>query len=98
MVTFVIESDNMQDIDDATSIMSQDDFITELELTETITIDSITPPAETLVTVEVEVDASNIDDVSVAIDEIIHSIELQDSNYAVNGQGIQTQTIFLHFP
>ena len=87
-VTYIITGDDIEDVDNAISITSQNDFASELEVEDTIQIDYIDPPAEVLVTIDVIADASNVDDASIAIDDVIHSILSQDENYDVNGKGI----------
>ena len=87
MLTYVITSDDIVAVDDAISIISRDDFVSELEL-DSIEIDSIEPPVEILVTVDVIVDASNVHDASLAVDDVIQSLLSQDESYDVNGEGI----------
>ena len=84
MLTYVITSNDIEDVDDAISIISRNDFASELKLDE-IEIESIESPTEVLVTVDVIVDASNVD-TSVAIDDVIQSILSQDASYNVNGE------------
>ena len=86
MLTYVITSDDIVAVDDAISIISRDDFVSELEL-DSIEIDSIEPPVEILVTVDIIVDASNVPDASLAVDDVIQSLVSQDESYDVNGEG-----------
>ena len=86
ILTYVITSDDIVAVDDAISIISRDDFASELEL-DSIEIDSIEPPAEILVTVDVIVDASNVRDASLAVDDVIQLLNSQDEGYDVNGEG-----------
>ena len=87
VMTYVIASDDIRDVDNPLSIISKDDFSTELELATSIEIEFIELPAEVLVTVDVIVDASNVDDDSIAADDVIQSILSQDESYDVNGEG-----------
>ena len=86
MLTYVITSDDIVAVDDAISIISRDNFASELEL-DSIEIDSIEPPVEILVAVNVIVDASNVHDASLAVDDVIQSLVSQDESYDVNGEG-----------
>ena len=86
VLTYVITSDDIVAVDDAISIISRDDFVSELEL-DSIEIDSIEPPVEILVAVDVIVDASNVHDASLAVDDVIQSLVSQDESFDVNGEG-----------
>ena len=92
-VTYVITGENIEDVDNAISIIKRDEFASEIELPDTIQIDSIESPVEITVTVDVVVDAANVDDASLAVDDVIQSILSQDQSYDVNGACI----LFLFF-
>lgn len=87
MVTYDITSDDIEDVDNAITIISQDDFVTNLRLMDAIEIESIEPPTEVLVTIDAVVDASNVDDVSLVTNDVIELIRSQDENYNVNSEG-----------
>ena len=97
MVTYVITSDDIREVDNAIAIISRDEFTSELELVDAIEIDSIEPPADVLITVDVIVDASNVDDASLAVDDVIQSIISQDESYDINGEGIRFNFSFEYF-
>lgn len=95
MVTYVITSDDMEDVDNAISIISQDDFASTLEVADEIQIDTIESPSEVLVTVDVIADATNVDNISLAVDNVIQLITSQDESYDVNGKGTYNFFIFI---
>eukprot|EP00493_Phyllostaurus_siculus_P009752 UN09883 len=69
--------------------MSEDDFVTELGLADTIEINSIEPHSEVVMAIEVSVDVANVANSSIASDNAITAIESQDESYNVIGRGIQ---------
>lgn len=89
MVTYIITSDDIEDVDNAISSISQEDFVTELAFVDEVEVASISPPGEVLAKVDIVVDASNVDDVSYAFNNVIENIQSQDENYQANGQGIK---------
>lgn len=87
MVTYGITSDDIEDVNDAMTIISQDDFVINLPVVSGIEIESIEPPTEVLFTIDVAVDASNVDDVSLVTNDVIELIRSQDETYNVNSEG-----------
>jgi hypothetical protein len=86
VVSYVITSDDIAFVDNAITTISQDDFVVELDLIDDITIDSVLPPADIVVTVDVVVDASNVDDASIAVNDVTEAIQDQEPSYNVIGR------------
>ena len=87
VLTYAIRSDDIDTIDDAIARITQDDFATELELSDDIVIDSIIPPTDVVATIDVTVDASEVEDVSSTVSDVMDAIQRQDSSFEVIGEG-----------
>lgn len=87
LVTFLITSDDIESVTDAVTKILDEDFISNLDFEEDLSIDSIEVSDDIVVTVDVVVDASNVADASVAVDAVTSSISSQDRNYEITNQG-----------
>ena len=88
VVTYVITSDDIDSVAESIDLISDEGFIDSLEISDEIKIDSIEAPIDIIATVDVVVDASNIDDPNAAIASATESIQDQDSDYEIGAQGI----------
>ena len=86
-MTYIISSDDAEALVTIADSMSSDDFEDTLELGETLIVEDFTAPADVVATVEISVDASDIEDVDDAVTSVIAVLQEKDNNYAVTGGG-----------
>ena len=96
LVTVVVTSDDIESLTDTVTTIGDEDFISNLNLEENISIDSIEIADDIVVTIDVVVDASNVADTNAAVDAVTNSITRQDSNYEITSQGILKMKNRLH--
>ena len=105
VATYIITSDDAESLADIISTTEAENFSDSLPVPESIQIDSSEPLGDITVTVDVIVDASNVDDADVAVDAVSQSLRQQNPSYDINGEGnkliflgsnhIKFRTIFL---
>ena len=95
IVTYEISSDDIESINDAITIMDDEEFASNLDLLEEIVIESIEIPVDVMVTVDVIVDASNVDNPDSAIAIVAQSIENRDASFEIIANGKLSTHFFL---
>ena len=86
-MTYIISSDDAEVLVTIADSMSSDDFEDTLDLGEILIVDDFTAPADVVATVEISVDASDIEDLDDAVTSVIAVLQEKDNNYAVTGGG-----------
>ena len=86
LVTYVISSDEIESVMDAIVTIADEDFISNLDIGEDIRLESVAISDNIVVTVDVVVDASNVADVNLAVDDVMESIRNQDDTYQITSQ------------
>ena len=86
-ITFSISSDDAEALVTIADSMSSDDFEDTLDLGEILIVDDFTAPADVVATVDISVDASDIEDLDDAVTSVIAVLQEKDNNYAVTGGG-----------
>ena len=87
VVTYTITSDDAESLDTMIHDMQEEGFESGLAVTDGISIDDYVPPSEITATVDVTVDASNVEDADAAVTSVTQAIEEQHTSYDVSGDG-----------
>jgi hypothetical protein len=87
VVTYTITSDDAESLVSANDAMQEDSFEDALDLGDDVSVVDFTAPTDVVATVDVTVDASNVDDVSSIVTSVTEALEEQDDDYVVDGQG-----------
>ena len=87
VVTYTITSDDAESLNNVIADMQQSGFEDNLSVDESLTVDSYDAPSDVTATVDVIVDASNATDVDSTIDDVTESLQEQDPNAEIIGQG-----------
>ena len=66
---------------------SSDDFEESLDLGESLIVQDFTAPADVVATVEISVDANDIEDVDDVVTSVTDALQEKDTNYVVTGGG-----------
>ena len=93
VVTYTITGDDAESLADIISATQAEDFSDSLPVSENIQIDSFESSDDIIVTVDVVVDASNVDDADLAVDVVLQTLQEQNPTYDINGAGNEK-----HFP
>jgi hypothetical protein len=86
IATYEVIGDDMESIIDAITTITDEDFVSKLDLVEELSIDSIQPPSDIMVTIDVAVDASNVSDSNIAAESVIESLLEQDDSFEISSQ------------
>ena len=86
-ITFSISSDDAEALVTIADSMSSDDFEESLDLGESLVVQAFTAPADVVATVEISVDASDIEDVDDVVTSVTDALQEKDTNYVVTGGG-----------
>ena len=86
-MTYIISSDDADALVTIAESMSSDDFEESLDLGESLIVQDFTAPADVVATVEISVDASDVEDVDDAVTSVTDVLQEKDNNYAVTGGG-----------
>ena len=87
IVTYIITSDEADSLTELIADMQSDAFESALESIEGISVESYEAPKDMTATVDVIVDASNVDDVDTSVDAVTQALQEQNANYDVVGEG-----------
>ena len=88
IVTYTITSDDAESLNDVIADMQEDGFEESLSVTEGLTVDSYEAPTYVEVTVDVTVDATDVDNVDELIDGVAEALQEQDPSAEINGDGM----------
>lgn len=96
ILTYVITSDDMGEISNAITSITDEDFISDLYIGNDISIESIEVSNDIEMSMSMLVDASNVSDANMAAEAVIESIQNQDDKYEVTSRGIPLTKILSH--
>ena len=87
VVTYTITSDEADSLTNVIADMQSDVFEDALSSIEGIVVESYEAPEDVTATVDVIVDASNVDNVDTSVNAVTEALQEQDPNYDVVGEG-----------
>lgn len=87
IITYAINSDDIDLVSNAITAIGDDDFVSNLDIGEEISINSVEIQNDITMTIDVVVNASNVVDANVAVNDATESIQNYDSNYQITNQG-----------
>lgn len=95
IITYVISSDDMGSVANAITIIANEEFISNLDIREEISIESIDTASDIVATVDVVVDASNVSDANIVAATVQESLHDQDDSYEITNEGIIYNNVVL---
>ena len=86
-VIYTITSEDAESLNDIISTMQEEGFDDVISAADSIVVDSFEAPSEMIATIDVIVDASNVEDVESALTGATDSIQTRDPSASVTGEG-----------